>query len=75
MLRRLFWLVIALALLVGCKTPRVAGECPENATLRCLSRKICETDKRRGCLKCSCETGFTSDPYKAADEAEGTGSP
>ncbi len=75
MLRRLCWIVMALAFLAGCKTPRVAGECPENANLRCLSRKICETDKRRGCQRCTCEGGFTSDPYRAADQAEGTSNP
>lgn len=79
MLGRIFWrilcLVIGLALLAGCKTVRVAGECPETASLRCLSRKICQSDTRRGCQKCICEGGWTSDPYKAAEQAEGTGNP
>lgn len=75
MLRRLCWFVIFLALLAGCKTVPVAGECPETASLRCLSRKICQTDSRRGCQKCICEGAWNSDPRKAADQAEGAETP
>ncbi|MBW2704437.1 MAG: hypothetical protein JRF33_26770 [Deltaproteobacteria bacterium] len=55
-------------LVSACKTVPVAGECPENAGLRCLTRKVCQEDKKRGCLRCACDgQWFESQPYKQGE--------
>ena len=64
------WLLLVL-LATGCKTVPVAGECPEVANLRCLTRKICSEDKKRGCITCTCETAWNSDRFQEDDRNRG----
>jgi hypothetical protein len=63
--------VVALFLVGSCVTddgtrignsPRESGVCPEYQDLSCLSRVICETDKRRGCKVCYCEPAYGATP-------------
>ena len=69
---RLLISVVFLCLLVGaCRTMPVAGECPESTNLRCLSRKVCVEDAKRGCLRCSCESAWESDPGRQEDRQRG----
>jgi hypothetical protein len=72
----LYPLILAVGLLLlstGCRSVPVAGECPENSMLRCMSARICDWDEKRGCQRCGCEGTWRSDPYRAVEEIEKTG--
>jgi hypothetical protein len=59
-------LAMAMVLAAGCATPRVAGECPETAGVRCLSKRVCTYDRDRGCERCSCDAPWN--PARESDE-------
>ena len=63
-------MLLALGLL-ACRTMPVAGECPESVNLRCMTRKVCVDDARRGCQACSCESAWESDPARQEDRQRG----
>ena len=65
----LFALSLAVVFLAsGCKTTPVAGECPETSNLRCLTKKVCHEDRKRGCLRCACDgQWFENKPYKQGE--------
>ncbi len=44
--------------LAGCKTAKIAGECPETVESRCMTRKVCSWDQQRGCQVCGCEAAL-----------------
>lgn len=71
MLRVAFLLIVLTMLIAGCRGIPVAGECPESQNLRCMGRKICTEDKKRGCMVCSCEQIWESDPTKADERIRG----
>lgn len=71
MFGRILWILMALALVAGCRTVPVAGECPESAGIQCLTAKICQPDERRGCQKCTCEGAWNSDPDNERKRVEG----
>jgi hypothetical protein len=54
--------IFALLLSSACSTVRVAGECSESVNLKCMTKKICSEDTKRGCQVCSCEAAWISDP-------------
>jgi hypothetical protein len=70
MIKLLLFLSACLAL-SSCRTVPVAGECPESASLRCLSRKVCTEDAKRGCLVCTCESVWETDPSRQEDRQRG----
>jgi len=63
----ILWVLVGLA----CATTKVAGECPESENLRCMTRKICDQDKQRGCMVCTCESAWESDRIKAGEDVKG----
>ena len=66
---RKFLMVIILSFTAtACRTITVAGECPETANIRCMTRKVCDQDKKRGCMKCMCESIFNSDRFEQQDQ-------
>ncbi len=78
MWRFVFWglaMVLFMGIATSCKTVQVAGECPESQGLRCMTRKICQMDEKRGCQRCSCQSTWRSDPYDAVKRAEGSDEP
>ena len=64
MIRVLISRIVLWLLATACRTMPVAGECPESTSLRCLSRKVCEEDHTRGCLVCTCEAVWETDPSR-----------
>ncbi|MBN2495988.1 MAG: hypothetical protein JXR96_15455 [Deltaproteobacteria bacterium] len=63
-------LLAASLLLGGCKSGPRAGECPESMGLRCMTRKICSYDSRRGCELCQCESAWLTEPYKQGEATD-----
>jgi len=57
--------------LSGCKSIPVAGECPESAGLKCLTRKVCTEDAKRGCMMCTCESPFGTEDIPDQDRQRG----
>ena len=71
MMRVLIGLIVLWLLATACRTMPVAGECPESASLRCMTRKICQEDAKRGCVVCTCESAWESDPARQEDRQRG----
>lgn len=66
----------ALILLLGllaCKTAPIAGECPENAALRCMTEKRCSMNERSGCMQCRCANSWNTDRIDEEERIRGRG--
>jgi hypothetical protein len=70
MMRIGMWIAVISLATIGCRHIQVAGECPESAELKCMTRKVCVEDKQRGCLVCQCEDPFQTDPSRKVEEIE-----
>jgi len=67
-----FLMVIFLSFMAtACRTVPVAGECAETSNIRCLTKKVCDYDNKRGCMKCMCESDFNSNRFKQHDQERG----
>lgn len=60
-MRRLFAAAMFL-MIASCKTTPVAGECADNNKVPCMTRRICDEDKTRGCMVCTCEDPLVMPP-------------
>ncbi|MBW1809290.1 MAG: hypothetical protein JRJ87_13930 [Deltaproteobacteria bacterium] len=70
-MKKLFLVIILSFMAIGCRSVPVAGECSETSNIRCMTKKVCDYDKKRGCMKCMCESDFTSDRFKQHDQERG----
>ena len=64
-------LAIIIWVFPACVKTRIAGECPQTKHIRCMTRKICSEDKAQGCMKCTCESAWESDPIKEQERIRG----
>lgn len=49
---------------LGCAS-RIAGECPETTSEKCLTGKVCSHDAKRGCEVCHCDV---ADPTQTGSD-------